>query len=166
MHLPKELGLPSNAVGRLVSCANGCRDAGHIWEECYRHALISIGFEPGVASACCFYHRERDISVVVHGDDFTALGNDDDLDFYEKGLAGHFELKFRGRIGKGCVGPNEIKILNIFLKLEDFGLVYEAVPRHTDLLAAGFNLQKGNSVGTPGVKESNPDITQTKISDN
>ena len=30
MHLPKELGLAPNLVGRLVRCAYGCRDAGHI----------------------------------------------------------------------------------------------------------------------------------------
>ena len=43
MHFPKELGLPSNLVARLVRCAYGCRDAGHIWEVCYRSALEAIG---------------------------------------------------------------------------------------------------------------------------
>ena len=101
MHFPKELGLPSNVVARLVRCAYGCRDAGHIWEVCYRSALESIGFVTGAASPSCFYQKTRDISVVVHGDDFTALGTDADLDFYETRLAEHFELKIRGRIGEG-----------------------------------------------------------------
>ena len=54
--------------------------------------------------------KARDISVVVHGDDFTALGTDADLDFYEKKLAEHFELKIRGRIGEGCPASNNIRI--------------------------------------------------------
>ena len=60
------------------------------------------------------------------------------------------------------MGENEIKILNRFIKLKDSGLVYEADPWHTDLLAAGFGLQKGNGVSTPGVKdaEADPDIVK------
>ena len=55
MHFPKELGLPPNLVAGLVRCAYGCRDAGHIWEMCYRGALEAIGFTTGAASPCCFY---------------------------------------------------------------------------------------------------------------
>ena len=112
MHLPKELGLAPNLVGRLVRCADGCRDAGHIWELCCRSALESIGFTTGAASPCCFYYKTRNTSVVVHGHDFTALGTDADLDHYEQKFAEHSELKIRGRIGEGCAGPNEIRILN------------------------------------------------------
>lgn len=153
MRFPKELGIAPNLVGKLIRCAYGCKDAGHIWEECYRAALLSMGFVAGKESPCCFYHKARDVSVVVYGDDFTALGTDDDLDYYEKALATHFELKIRGRIGKGCPGPNEIKILNRCLKLTSTGLVYEADPRHTDLLSAAFKLNKANCVGTPRVKQ-------------
>ena len=44
---------------------------------------------------------------MVQGDYFTALGTNEDLDFYEKSSATHFELKIRGRIGEGRSGPNE-----------------------------------------------------------
>ena len=87
MQFPRELGLATNLVGKLVRCAYGCRGAGHIWEECYRAALLAIGFVAGKAYPCCFHHVARNISVVVHGDDSTALGTDADLDFYEKSLA-------------------------------------------------------------------------------
>ena len=165
MQFPKELGLAPNIVGKLVRCAYGCRDAGHIWEECYRAALLSMGFVAGKGSPCCFYHATRNISVVVHGDDFTALGTDDDLDVYEKGLAKHFELKIRGRIGEGCTGPNEIKILNRCLKLTSRGLEYEADPRHIDLLSDAFKLEKANAVGTPGVKEKGHEAFSEKGED-
>ena len=73
MHLPKELGLAPNLVGRLARCAYGCRGAGHIWELCYRSSLESFRLVTGAASLCCFYHKTRDVSVVVHGDNITAL---------------------------------------------------------------------------------------------
>ena len=99
------------------------------------------------------------MSVVVHGDDFTALGVDEDLNWYEKSLAKYFELKIRGRIGVGCDGPNEIKILNRCLKLTAEGLVYEADPRHVDLLSDAFNLSKASGVQTPGVKDPDVDVS-------
>ena len=85
--LPRELGLPSSTLGFLVRCAYGTRDAGAIWEETYADALVELGFRRGVASPCCFFHESRDISIVVHGDDFTALGEASDLKWYEEGLA-------------------------------------------------------------------------------
>ena len=42
MAFPKEMGLAPNLVGKLVRCAYGCRDAGHIWEFCYRGALENM----------------------------------------------------------------------------------------------------------------------------
>ena len=87
MQFPKELGLAPNLVAKLVRCAYGCRDAGHIWELCFWSALEPMGFASGAASLCCFVHKVRATSVVVHGDDFTALGTDGDLEHYEKTLA-------------------------------------------------------------------------------
>ena len=59
----------------------------------------------GAASPCRFYHEIRDVNAVVHGDDFMSLGTDADLDHYDQKLAERFELKIRGRIGKGRAGP-------------------------------------------------------------
>ena len=56
IRLPMELGLPRDVVGRLVRCCYGTRDAGQIWEDCYVHALESLGFMQGSASPCSFYH--------------------------------------------------------------------------------------------------------------
>ena len=153
MSLPKEMGLPSHFVAKQVRCVYGTRDAGAIWEDCYRDALEAMGFRSGVASPCCFHHAEKGLSVVVHGDDFTALGCDAELDWYEKKLAENFELKIRGRVGEGCSGDNEIRILNRIVRLTPNGLTFEADPRHVDLLKQSMGLDGANPVGTPGVKE-------------
>ena len=112
MQLPKELGLPSHFVAKQVRCVYGTRDAGAIWEDTYRQALESLGFVSGVASPCCFYHSQRGVSTVVHGDDITSLGIDKDLDWLREGLSKSFELKVRGRVGEGVPGTNDMRILN------------------------------------------------------
>ena len=80
VRLPPELGLPKDVVGKLDRCMYGTRDAGAIWETCYVDCLVGLGFVQGVGSPCCFWHPTWEISVVVHGDDFSALGTDDMLD--------------------------------------------------------------------------------------
>ena len=104
MTLPRELGLPGHWVGRQVRCVYGTRDAGAIWEDTYRDLLESIGFTSGKSSPCVFHHADRDISTVVHGDDFTSLGSDEALTWMETEMSKNFELKLRGRLGRGSEG--------------------------------------------------------------
>ena len=146
MSFPKEMGLPSNLVAKQVRCVYGTRDAGAIWEDTYRDALEAMGFTSGEASPCCFYHPTKGVSIVVHGGDFTALGLDPDLDWYETELAKNFELKIRGRLGEGCKGDNQLRILNRIVTITESGLMYEADPRHVDLLSGSMALTKANGV--------------------
>ena len=107
MRVPKELGLPPNTVAQQVRCVYGTRDAGKLWEDTYTQVLEGVGFLTGSSNLCVFHHPDRDISIVIHGDDFTALGTDDDLDWYEGKLKESFEIKVRGRLGEGCDGPQD-----------------------------------------------------------
>ena len=162
MSLPKELGLPSHLVAKQVRCVYGTRDAGAIWEDTYRAALEGLGFTSGIASPCCFFHKERGISIVVHGDDITSLGLSADLDWLQEGLAKSFELKLRGRIGEGLEGDNDMRILNRVAQIVPEGLIYEADPRHTEMLSNSLGLTAANSCVTPGVKEVDVDLDVIK----
>ena len=108
----------------------GTRDAGAIWEGCYTQALLDIGFSHGVSSPCCFSHAEWGVDVMVHGDDFTALGTPTALDKYEHGMAKAFECKFKGRLGSGPDDLKEMRVLNRTVRITKSGLRYEADPRH------------------------------------
>ena len=165
MRLPREMGLPSHMVGLQVRCVYGTRDAGSIWEDCYRHALESAGFRSGVASPCVFFHEARNIACVVHGDYFTSLGSDSALDWVEGILAKAFDIKVRGRLGVGCDGPNEIRVLNRIVRVSSQGLEYEADPRHADLITHSLKLENSKAVSTPGVKNPDPGIEAEKCSD-
>ena len=131
----------------------GTRDAGAIWEQCYVDCLIGLGFKQGIASPCCFEHEEWGVSVVVHGDDFTALGTDEALDLYEAGLKKAFGCKIRGRLGTDVKDSKEIRILNRIVRIVEDGLLYEADPRHVELLAKSLGIQDCKPVATPGIKK-------------
>jgi hypothetical protein len=70
-------------VGELCMSMYGTRDAAKNWSEEYSKCLTSAGFDRGIANPCLFKHKSKDIQIVVHGDDFMAAGDAEDL----KGIA-------------------------------------------------------------------------------
>ena len=68
-------------VGRLLKHMYGTRRAADGWHCEYAGRLVNdLGFEVGDASACVFFHRERQLRCSVHGDDLTTVGSKDNLD--------------------------------------------------------------------------------------
>ena len=55
--------------------------------------MLSLGFEVGQGSPCNFKHVQRQVSLTVHGDDFTSTGTEANLKWFEEGLAKAFEIK-------------------------------------------------------------------------
>ena len=134
-----------------------------LWEETYAEVLTAAGFVRGRASPCCFRHPQRGISVVCHGDDFTALGSDEELSWYESVLAMAFELGDKTRLGHDPGDSKEVRILNRILRLDEGGLSYEADPRHVDLLARSLNLTQCRRIGTTGYKKPVDDDVQDDV---
>ena len=149
--LPPEYNCPGMCA-RLNWCLYGTREAGRQWERCYTEVLVKAGFVRGRNSPVCFYHKARDISVVVHGDDFTALGEDAALDWFEELLASVFEIKIRGRLGGDDKDDKEITILNRVVRWTKEGFRYEADPRHLEILVKTMGLCSASGVSTPGAK--------------
>ena len=61
--------------------------------------MNDIGFVSGKATPCVFFHKEKNVRAVVHGDDFTILGKVEELDWLRQMIGQRFEVKFRGRLG-------------------------------------------------------------------
>ena len=64
--------------GKLKKSMYGTRDAAQNWEHAYVEQLEKLGFKRGLATPCAFYMKEKELRVVVHGDDFTVLGREED----------------------------------------------------------------------------------------
>ena len=82
----------------LKLCLYGTRDAAKGWQEVLSEHLVENGFERGRGFPSVFYHRERDICTLVHGDDYFSAGKKADLDWLQMILEKRYELKSQ-RIG-------------------------------------------------------------------
>ena len=88
-----------------------------------------------------FYHEGRDLSCVVHGDDFTFSGLDEDLDWIQDLMQSWFEIKVRARLGPDAGDDKEVTILGRIVRWMHWGIECEADPRHRQIVLEhfGFN---------------------------
>ena len=80
------------------------------------------------------HYRERIIRVVIHGDDFTLLGYERDLDWFRGATVKQVDVTFRGRIGLGDTDDKDITLLNRVIESTSHGILYEADQRHADII--------------------------------
>ena len=83
------------------------------------------------------YHAERNIRLVVHRDDFTALGKGKDLDWYRGMVLGKCAANVKGRIGRGKEDGKSMTVLNRVVHWREEGIEYEADQRHAEIDHAG-----------------------------
>ena len=116
--------------------------------------MVKCGFVKGQPSPCDFYHRERLISVTVHGDDFTSTGRERELGWMELELQENFEIKTEILGPDAARHKQEIRILNRVIAWTSDGMTYEADPRHSEIMIRelGLDSTKGG-VSTPGARE-------------
>ena len=132
----------------------GIRDAAQKWEKQYEQTFLRLGFAQGKSSPCVFYHAERDLRIVVHGDDITSAGDDEQLKWLQQELETEYALKLRALLGPDPTDDKEVRILNRVVTWSESGLTYEADSRHAEIIIRDLGLTKAKAVTTPGVKES------------
>ena len=74
-----------------------------------------------------------------------------------------FECKLKGRLGTGDNDMKEMRVLNRIVRITPDGLLYEADPRHAEMLIKAFKLEDSKPVVTPGVKPSDPEPDPDKL---
>ena len=119
--------------GKLMMSMYGTRDAALNWALEYGDTLKAAGYEQGKANPCLFYHHDLDVSVMVHGDDFVAVGPDKHLENIENTLSEKYKIKIE-QLGYGGDSTREIRILNKVVRMNDTGIELEADPRHAELV--------------------------------
>ena len=133
-------------VGKLAKSMYGTRDAASNWEAQYVEFCRSAGLTPGVSSVCAFYNEERDLRAVVHGDDFTYLGYEEDLQWIIDKMKQTFEIKIRGILGPQPGDQKVIRILNRIVTWRDNEIWYECDPRHSEIIVRDLGLANSTSV--------------------
>ena len=137
---------------KLKRCLYGTRDAPARWEALYISRLQEMGFAVGTASANCFYNANLDIRCVVHGDDFTFSGEPHALAQVQRQMQQAFLCKVEGILGSDEGDLKQARILNRIVTWNEWGLQYEADPRHAEILVRELGVTEKEAVVTPGVK--------------
>ena len=97
----------------------------------------------------------------MHGDDFTALGWESQLDWYREKGTGRFESKVKGRIGPASGNEKSMRVLNRLVHWTSEGIEYEADQRHAELIIQGLSLKADSkSVNTLGESSARQDVTE------
>ena len=87
-------------MGLLKQSLYGTRDAAANFQAEIKKHMIKLGFQVGVYNPSTFYHVQRKIRTLVHGDDFISVASRSQLDWLKKGLEERFEIstKVVGRV--------------------------------------------------------------------
>ena len=140
VQLPEEESSPGMCA-KLVKAMHGTIYVAQNWAWASRSAHEEWGFQVGKSSPCVVYHPTRGIRLVVHGDDFTALGYEADLDWYNKVLTQKFEAKVKGRLGPGKTDEKSKRVLNRVLHWTLSGIEHEADQRHAEIIVRELGLK-------------------------
>ena len=163
VELPEQDSAPGMRAHFLKSMY-GIRDAAQNWEREYTRALVGLGFLSGLATPCIFYHPKRDVRVVVHGDDFTALASGLGGNWLSEQLKKSYQVKVRGILGPDSHDDRCIRILNRVVTWEDDGLVYEPDQRHSELIVKQLGLgESTKALSTPGEKNRMTDESDLAV---
>ena len=156
--LPKEAQCGEDECGKLEFWLYGCRRAGQAWGYHYAEVFLKAGFRRSRLSPVAFYQPERELWCVVHGDDFTFSGWDEDLTWIEDLTKANYEVKVRGRLGTEEGDSKEIDVLGRTIKVEEWGWTWEADKRHRKMVLEHFGFDRtSKSLSGSGDKEDDKD---------
>ena len=81
--------------GKLRVSMYGTRDAAMNWATEYGETLKAAGYVQGKTSPCLFFHKGKNVTVMVHGDDFVAVGDPGHLESTKRRLVTNTTLRLR-----------------------------------------------------------------------
>ena len=126
----------------------------------YGETLRAEGYVQGRSNPCLFHHAELGVSILVHGDDFVAVGPEKHLESTRRTLEDKYKLKVEV-LGRGEGKKAEVRILNKIVRHTKEGIELEADPRHAELVVKELEIENAKPSAVPGTKESSK-TTQSK----
>ena len=152
-------------VGKLNLSMYGTREAASNWQDEVGMHMRSIGFIQGRASNCLYVHETRDISSLVHGDDYVSAGAPSDLDWMKQELEKKFEIKTK-IIGPRSNENKEMKVLNRVIRVVEDGWEYEGDQRHGEIIVRETGMKSAKPVSTAGEDEPKKEDQEEELKEN
>ena len=128
--------------GRLKRWLYGMRNAASSWERDYSEKLVSEGYVRGRATPTTFYNREKDARCVVHGDDFTFLAEEEELQRMTKLMTEWYEIKVRAMMGPDAKDDKEVVILGRTVRWLEDRNEYEADGKYAKMICEEMGLSE------------------------
>ena len=137
---------------RILVSMCGTWPAANKWQKCYTTLVTENGFKRTRACTCVFRHPERDIDLMVHGDDIISTGDAEDLAWLKELFEKQFEIS-TNIIGHEPGDEKHLKVLNRIISVEEGGYTYEPDARHAEVIIKELGLQEAKPVTTPVADE-------------
>ena len=158
VQLPAEANAKEGHCGRLLRWLYGTRNAASSWEKEYTEKLESEGYTRGKAAPTTFFNKDKDSRCVVHGDDFTFLGPEEELQRIAGLMASWYEIKVRAIMGPDAEDEKEVIILGRTVRWLEDRIEYEADEKYAKVIIEEMGLNEvSNGVDGPAVKEKDED---------
>ena len=116
----------------------------------YTKFLESIGFRSGLTSPCNFFHKQKELFLTVHGDDFTITGRMEALSWIRREMGNKFEIT-ANVLGQDEGMENEIRVSEPYVTQDGFGHHVRARPtprRDHHQTAQPFRMQQERNGAT------------------
>ena len=98
-------------VAILEKSLYGTRDAAANFQSEVKKFMTKLGFNVGKYNVSTYYHKQRQLRTMIHGDDFITVGAREGVKWLRTELERRFEVKTTV-IGKGEGEANEGRVLN------------------------------------------------------
>ena len=95
--------------------------------------------------------------LLVHGDDFLVLGDEDGQKYLKDTLSEHYDYRC-----DGCIGPEDNQHMTLLNRIvtyhKDGSVSFEADPRHAEMIIRQLGLEGSKGISTPGEKKKLSDV--------
>ena len=136
---------------RLIYTLYGMRTVSN-WEKENSKTSEEVGFQNGRGTVVAFFLPERDIRIIVHGDDFVVEGEQSDLEWVRDVLAAKYLLTVRGILVPETCDQKSMVILGSAVEWRADELWWEADTRHVETNSEVCGMTSGNPSVLTGVK--------------
>ena len=136
-------------LGKLKLCLYGTRDAAKGWQETLSSHLESIGCIRGKGHPSVFWHPDKEIRTLAHGNDYVSAGDESAMTWLETELAKACQIQTQ-KLGVRKDYQQEGNVLNRLIRCTEAGWEIEADPRHAELVVEQLGIDD-EGVSTPGV---------------
>ena len=145
---------PQGTCSRLKRWLYGMRQAACAWERDFVEKLAEIGMTSGKSSPVVFHDPKTCVRAVVHGDDFTFLGFETELQQVKRELQRSYQLKVGAILEDDVKDEKTVVIINRKLVWKEDCIEHEADEQHAQKVWSGCGLEStSKGLDTPSIRE-------------